>query len=603
MKYIFIYPPTIIDFTPIIGIPQLMGILENKNIKTKIYDLNIDFLNYFTDKKSKKLYQYFIENIFSNKFINEQNEEIKNLIKNLKTKEKILLKEHSKIIQNTTLAKKILKSKKLFYNPFLCNWAFETLKNCLNVLLSFVWKIESLMFFEQDTNPSMNTSLVKLDIKELIKYIQSNANIYKIFYEENIRAIIDERPNCIGISINCYSQLIPALTLCHFIKRELDVHINIGGTLFSTDYENIKNLEEYFNLFFDSISIGDSEKTVLELSEFLQNKMEIEKVNNLIYLDKTTKKIVKNHIDNYTNLNEQPFPSYNGYKKNDYLSPEFVIQIRASKACYWGKCTFCNCSFGKEIEFKTPDKLIDEIEYLSKKYESKYFSFWDNALPPAYLSQMADLLIKRDLKINYSLYLRLEKEFTKELLSKLKKSGLIKVHWGLDSASERILEYINKGIDINTTIKVLTDSHNVGIFNFVHIILGFPTETKEDLEETINFLKKHKKIITTTVVSPSLIFAPGSEMFKKREELKKQIYTTLEERKKYTDIAYNIFGKSNTRSLVNLPWYRYGNITLLYCSKYSNKKFKYLDFYNNLLTKNNYIKKLFLKIGTRIYYD
>ena len=113
MKYIFIYPPTIIDFTPIIGIPQLMGILENKNIKTKIYDLNIDFLNYFTDKKSKKLYQYFIENIFSNEFINEQNEEIKNLIKNLKTKEKILLKEHSKIIQNTTLAKNILKSKKL----------------------------------------------------------------------------------------------------------------------------------------------------------------------------------------------------------------------------------------------------------------------------------------------------------------------------------------------------------------------------------------------------------------------------------------------------------------------------------------------------------
>lgn len=593
INYIFIFPPTIIDFSPIIGIPQLIGCLQSQGINSKVFDLNNSFLHFISNQMFAQNYRDYIEYIFSDNFIKNAPNNIRQYI-DLNYEQKNVFKSNiNSILAKSNIALKILKHKKYFYNPFLCNWAIETFINSINVLMKPNWKIEFLLFFKQTVSSSMNTNLLDIDIQTLIEYIKNeNVNIYTKFYKEHFDEILNEKADCIGISINCYSQLIPALTLAYLIKKKSSAHINIGGSLFTYDVDNFRNLADYFKYFFDSISIGDSENTVIELSNYLSGKINIEDVNNLIILKENT--ITKNKTNYNNSVEIQPIESFEGYKLDEYFMPEIVLPIRSSNACYWNKCTYCNCSIGKNLSIKSPAQFVTELEFIHKTYNCNFFAFWDNAISPEYISYVADLLIEKNLNITYILYFKFEKKFTKNLFKKLKKSGLVKIHWGLDSASNRILKYIRKGTTKEVAIQNIKDAKAAGIFNFVHIIFGFPTETKEEIEQTISFLQKNKKYITTTVVSPSMIFAKGTPMYDDREILKMEINTTEDERMIYTQRAYNIFSEDKKLKM-QFPWYRYSQITSLYCKKYPNFLFKYLDKYTIFMIKCKKLSKWYLK--------
>ena len=113
-------------------------------------------------------------------------------------------------------------------------------------------------------------------------------------------------------------------------------------------------------------------------------------------------------------------------KEEDFPLPELVFPVQASTSCYWRKCIFCDCSASEQgYTIKTVPRLVDEIEFLKKKYKTKYFYFWDNALHPNYLNKLADELQKRKINIIFSIYARFEPEFNLQLLKKLRKAGKI----------------------------------------------------------------------------------------------------------------------------------------------------------------------------------
>jgi len=258
-----------------------------------------------------------------------------------------------------------------------------------------------------------------------------------------------------------------------------------------------------------------------------------------------------------------PFTEFNGYEKVNYIIPQFHLPIKASYGCYWHKCIFCMCS-NSNITFTVMpvEKLVQEIEYLSKKYKTKHFYFWDNSLPPQYLSKMADLLIAKKLNITYSIYARFEKEFDLALLKKMKKSGCLLIYWGLDSASDHVLEYINKGITVDNAKRILKYSDKAKIANIVFIILGHPTETLEDINKTYNFSKEVKKNVQEVVIVPNCLFVEGSVLQANRNFYKKQILTTLEQRKEIGKKVQDLFNK-----ITGL----HGIYYLMYLEKFNSK--------------------------------
>ena len=114
---------------------------------------------------------------------------------------------------------------------------------------------------------------------------------------------------------------------------------------------------------------------------------------------------------------------------------------------------------------------------------------------PAYLKELSGKLEKSDVKVNYFMDARLERAFDKEVLKSAYNTGLKMILWGLESGSKRIMELINKGIDIDKRLDILKDSSDAGIWNFAFIFFGFPAETKEEAMQTIDLIVNSRDII------------------------------------------------------------------------------------------------------------
>ena len=103
-------------------------------------------------------------------------------------------------------------------------------------------------------------------------------------------------------------------------------------------------------------------------------------------------------------------------------------------------------------------------------------------------------VIDEGLDINWYCNCRLEDSLTDEILQLARKAGLRMILWGFESGSKRIMELINKGVDIDKRTEILTRAHNADIWNFAYIFFGFPTETLEDAQQTIDVIKENPNI-------------------------------------------------------------------------------------------------------------
>ena len=581
MLYLFLKPVIYAsDIMPIPGIPSLIGVLENNGINCQYINLNADYLDYLDNNKILQEYNKFLSFCEKKEYYNFH-PYFKDTL--LRQKDNFLtsLSWLSKNARNFEIYRNLAKNKKIMYS-FSIYWYYQNLlfhiKNIhIPLLASFAYYNENDFCITPD---------------DILFIFNCNYNCLKDFYLQKASIILSKKPDIIGVQIINYNDLISGLLLCYAIKQiNKNVHLTIGGNFFEENFKRIKNLKELFGIFFDSIAVGESTNTVLELVKFVNKDIPISDVSNLIYLNND--KLQFNECGKLVNINQLPFQSFSGYKENDYFLPELVLPVRASMStsCYWGKCIYCSCS-GEEKHFRimSAKRLVDEIEFLSKKYNTKYFAFWDNALHPQYISKVADLLLERNINIKYNIYARLEKEFNPELLKKIKKSGCIAVHWGLDSTSQRICnDIINKNINIKTAEKILENSHKAGILNSVYLIFGFPTETKEEMKAAFDFIKKNAGNIDAISTIRNLFFPENSILFKYREYYKSLINYSAD----YENYKSNIMNLINKKmktvfdSSIGCQWQylyiaKYGKLR---CNIIKNLKYYYTNSKNKLLKK------------------
>ncbi len=566
MKYFFVEPVCYgFFYTPLIGVPTLLGILENNNHEGKYIGLNNDFINKCFDED---FYNDILERRNAICSINKEDAPIEfhkfiERLENIKSqKTKIKVFDNKK----NAFARKIYKTKKLFLNEFL--FEFSNKRICLllqqlgfadialtNQLLPDIGNYRS----DYDIPTfSINTNIIKY-------YFDNKLSPIDTYLEEQADKIISQNPDCIGISIGIYAYFIPGLLLAYKIKQKSNIHINIGGNFFNEFHKTIDNLSELFGTFFDSISIDDNTKTVTDILKYINGEIPIEEVSNLLYTENGMVKRSKKN--NYIKFKDHPIQSFNGYEIESLITPELILPIQTSKGCYWSNCIFCECSSVPSFESKPVSKVVEELEILSKKYNTKYFCFWDNSMHPNYLLNLADRILEKNLKIKFSIYARLEKEFDYKLLKKLKKAGCIKIHWGLDSANQRVLDHINKGISLKQSEKILNNAKKAGIYNMVYIILGHPTETKDEMKDLYSYLKKNQKNINNVYIISRVIFKSKTKMTQQRLKNKRLILSTQQERELLKDDIKKKFPLITTDELNSLQ----ATVPmLLYVEKYGN---------------------------------
>lgn len=588
VKFTYIIPPHNSGyFTPIPGIPTLLGILKANNIDVEFINMNLEIKKFlFTEVGISKILEFY-DNLKPSEGNSEYiNDIIKQSVKDFEKNKKLITNSKKTIV----FAKHVLTNSKLYYDPIL----YEAAKS-MSIIVNgefynpFSLLCKKLLFDFYTENHLKLDKTYTINIEEMKQHFDSFINPTKEFVKETVEKIKNSGTKGVGISINLPEQLFSGLHLAYLLKKETNIHINIGGCFFECFYKEITNLKELFGTYFDSISISDNTCTCTDLIKYLDGEMELNESANIIYVENNEIKV--NRSEKKIPFIDLPVQSFGNYTKEDYLLPELILPIKTSVSCYWGKCIFCECSASDtKYEVKPVERVVEEIEYLSAKYKTKYFCFWDNAIHPQYAKRLSELLIKKKLNIKYSIYARLEDEFDYKTLKKLKKSGCLIIHYGLDSASEKILKYINKGITLNIAEKVIKNTHKAGINNFVYLILGHPTETVEDLENDIAFVKKLNNKISFLYVIPQVFFRGTSIINKDINKYKKLITIPDEVINETNDKLKQIFGVFKTT-------FNGHDYNILYSAKFGQK------FPNpaskNFKSKLKHINKLYMEFQKR----
>jgi anaerobic magnesium-protoporphyrin IX monomethyl ester cyclase len=302
-----------------------------------------------------------------------------------------------------------------------------------------------------------------------------------------------EKPALVGISIPTMGQMLAAMTLAHLIRQTgAPCHITVGGPHICMLREQIPLVPELFDLI-DSAVPFEGELPLLRLAETLDAGGDLAQVPNLIY--KTGSAIRMNPVSPKAAATSQ-VPDFDGLPLDRYLAPELVLPLVTSHGCYHGKCAFCNVGYGGAKSFyQMPvDRVLDQITALQEKYGVRHIFFADEAITPHTSREMAVQLAQRGdpAPVDWCGCVRLERAFSQKLLDSMARGGCRMLLFGLESASERMIQRMVKGTQPSQMSRLLNASARAGIWNHVFFFFGFPGETMEDAQETVNFVYAHQ---------------------------------------------------------------------------------------------------------------
>ncbi|MBU1202120.1 MAG: radical SAM protein [Nanoarchaeota archaeon] len=275
-------------------------------------------------------------------------------------------------------------------------------------------------------------------------------------FDELLNQILDKKPDVVAFSIVYSSQSFYALLILKALKGKIKTVI--GGPA----------INERLSLIADKTLSND-----VELLEFISEK-------------KTDS----------TKLDFNYVTDFNVFKLKEYFTPKPVVPIKTSTSCYYKQCTFC--SHHKNVKYV--EYPLEIIKNNIKSSKQKYFFLIDEMISVDRLLKFAEIV--KDLNIKWACQLKPTKEYTSVVLKKLKDAGLEMAMWGVESGNQRILDLMKKGTNVLDVKTVLKNTHDNGIKTIVYIMFGFPTETKEEFLDTINFLKENSKyidLVSTTV--------------------------------------------------------------------------------------------------------
>lgn len=297
----------------------------------------------------------------------------------------------------------------------------------------------------------------------LEKYFASNTRAF----ESKIHAF----------TIVVHDQLPAAILVSKFLRiHNPRVKIIWGGSLVSRIGNELKK-DIFLRNYYDKIVAGAGEPFFTSLYD-------------------ESKSLCAAKPSHFYDIND--FPDFTIYPLDRYISPYLVLPYLTSRGCYWGKCVFCSHfkPFDQYVQ-KEVSIVVDQLKYLSDKHKTKYFSFSDEAVPLVVLKKLSYEIIEKQLDIRWFTFARLESGFDEKTCSLLYEAGCRVLMFGLESASRRILNLMNKGIDIEGVVPILHACKYAGISIRLDIMIGFPTETKLESEQTLQFLLENKDIIDT----------------------------------------------------------------------------------------------------------
>jgi radical SAM superfamily enzyme YgiQ (UPF0313 family) len=311
-------------------------------------------------------------------------------------------------------------------------------------------------------------------------------------------------PTIVALSVPFPGNLYAAFRCGQWIQANRpDVIVVMGGGFANTELRSLSDPRVFE--FFDMITLDDGESPVEQIVAYSEGKITRQELKRTFVLQDGVVTFIDNKACTDYKQGQVGTPDYSDLPIRKYISAIEVTnpmhslwsdgrwnKLTMAHGCYWGKCTFCDTSLDyiQRYEPLTASVICDRIEAIIEQTGETGFHFVDEAAPPALMRSVALEIIRRKLTISWWTNIRFEKSFTRDLCHLLKASGCIAVSGGLEVASDRLLQLIDKGITVAQVAAVNRNFTEAGIMVHAYLMYGFPTQTAQETIDSLEMVRQ-----------------------------------------------------------------------------------------------------------------
>lgn len=512
-KVFFITPPFTQLNTPYPATAYLKGFLNTKNIPSYQADLGIEVILKLFSRSG-------LENLFDQIILSDHISE--------NAKRMIALKKH--YISNIDAVISFLQGHNPTLSHLICQEDFLPEASRFNQLEELDWAFGTMG--TQDKAKHLATLYLE-DISDLIvecidphfgfsRYAERLARSASSFeelyvalqleltYIDRLLVLVLEeklkevKPQLVSLSVPFPGNLYSAFRIAQWLKQHHpEVKIAMGGGFPNTELRSVSDVRVFE--FFDFICLDDGEAPLEHLCEHIDGKRSLNELKRTFTMVNSELKYCNDSISPDYKQFDVGTPDYSDLLLDKYISVIEVVnpmhrmwsdgrwnKLTMAHGCYWGKCTFCDISLDyiKIYEPIAAGLLCDRIEQMIEQTAERGFHFVDEAAPPALMRSLALEIIRRKLTITWWTNIRFEKSFTKDLCLLLKASGCIAISGGLEVASDRLLELIQKGVTVEQVARVCHNFTEAGIMVHAYLMYGFPTQTAQETIDSLEMVRQ-----------------------------------------------------------------------------------------------------------------
>ncbi len=313
----------------------------------------------------------------------------------------------------------------------------------------------------------------------------------------------------VGISLCFPGQLQPAFAFGLKLRRELpDVHLTIGGPAITQLLIRLRGPALAAALGpFDTAVVYEGEHTLLALCRALDERGDdpaaLRAIPNLVHRDRMQGARFTPG-EGSEDMRALPPPDFDGLALDKYFSPVLTLPYDPTRGCYWGKCTFCHYGLAEvgtaSYRERAVETCVAHLAALSAKHGTRHFYLSQDSVAPKTIVKLAGALADAGLNLRWATDLKPERYLTAERAETLRRGGAVACALGVESASPRVLELIDKGAPVEVVGDVIDHLAAAGIAAEAMCFTGFPTETLADALLTLRFLDDRRDQVAAFIV-------------------------------------------------------------------------------------------------------
>jgi len=375
--------------------------------------------------------------------------------------------------------------------------------------------------------------LPPLGLMYLASYLKKNSShepkildcqVEQLSYSQLKQEIKKRNPDAIGITTMTFT-LIDVIKTAQLAKQiNPKIKIILGGphvNIYPKETINLKGI--------DFLVLGEGEEPLKELLDNLNQKENLTRIKGIVF--KNSKEIINTgQRELIKDLDSIPFPARDLLPYQKYFSvissKTPVTTMFTSRGCPF-KCLFCDRPhLGKIFRARSAKNVVDEMEECQKMGIQEIFIYDDTfSVNQQRVLDICSEIKKRGLNIAWDVRTRVD-TINEKILKAMVKANCQRIHYGVEAGTQKILNVLRKEITLEQVKKAFKITKKAGIETVGYFMFGSPTETREDIFQTIRFMKKlNPDYVHITITTPF----PATDLYRMALEEKIVIYDVWQE--------------------------------------------------------------------------